>query len=212
MGRLGGWCAIAVACGDPRTAVIEEAQTWKSFPFDGVRTWTYVNADRSVPYAIVATSDGVAERRVGPGAHGFDVYTVSYGCVGESEACATPELYALQWSSDTFQGVFVHGVRMGGAATFVAFDPPLWFAGDTQAVGERLVTETNGATWTSTRGESQGCDDLVWELETADGGYPLAGQWWAMEVVGVTAFQRSGDATRWELAEIACEEDCDGAW
>jgi hypothetical protein len=196
-------------------------QVWQMFPFDGEREWKYVSTDASLTYKLVANCDGLAERL-----NGKNVYTVRYTveCVTASETCVTGErVFTLRWSSDTTDGVFIHAYSLG-EDPFIDFDPPLQITYDDMNFEEVIGTETGGSYWESTMGQIGECPLRMavdfgscgtWTVTSSVGdGYPIAGQWWAVEGAGITAFQLSTDTGVWELAQYDCEPDneCDGDW
>ena len=193
---------------------------WRSYPFDGMRTWVYRSTDPALDYELVATSDGVPE---GPDA---EVYRIPFHrrCTQDATDCADGELVqALSWSSGPGDGVAVHAVDAGAGP--VDLEPPLAFAGfDACDWGATTTAEINGASWTTTLSERpERCpiamEGVMWDecfrldIETtAAEGPPLAGTWWSATAIGVAAFQRAGEAAVWGLLEHDCTGECDGKW
>lgn len=212
------------ACGDPTfpTNGGGGVQVWRMFPFDGERQWKYVSTDSALPHKIVATSDGLAETM-----NGKNVYTVHYKveCVNQNdENCVTgQELFVLRWSSDTSNGVYIHAYSVGDVLQFINFDPPLRLTYDDMGADDVIETETNSQLWTSTMGQITDCPMRMsgdfdncgtWTVEVNQGdGFPIAGQWWAAESLGVASFQLTTDSGQWQLAQPpTCAGDCDGGW
>jgi hypothetical protein len=182
------------------------------FPFDGERTSTFRSTDEALSYELVVVSTPPPDVE-----DALNVYTVrtSRRCVANDPECVDGELYTTRWASRVGDGVFVYG--WDG----VELDPPVRVANDRTGVGDVAETTTGGATWRSTMegmfecpiamsAEWDSCARFVVEADT-DGG-PLAGTWWATKGNGVAAFERDGEAGRWELSGIDCEGECNGVW
>jgi hypothetical protein len=210
-----------LACTGPSTIPEGAPPVWDFFPFDGEREWAYISTDSTLPYALLATMDGLPER-----INGKNVYTVVYevDCRTNSPDCDDGQrLFVLRWSSDASDGVYVHQYGVG-EDPFIAFDPPIHLATDNMDPDDSLTTASNGASWTSTMGQFTGCpvrlsQDIpncgTWTVgPDAGDGFPLAGQWWAVKSIGVTTIQLTGESGVWELSEWDCSPDteCDGDW
>jgi hypothetical protein len=225
---MGPLVLASLGCAEPspavRPAVID---VWLAFPFDGQRSWTYINEDPAVPYLLLATCDGVAER-----SDGYNLYTVRYErvCTPAGSGCDAGPSHVIRWSSDVRDGIWAHAYDIGPLA-YAAGHPPIPVARDDRiqlsyddmSVGDAIVTAAGDREWTSTLEALEDCpaqlsqvipDCAAWTLDVSDGdGRPLAGRWWARSTVGVTAFQGPEEG-RWELSEFTCTPDaeCDGDW
>jgi len=191
---------------------------WESFPYDGQRTWEYVNDEMT--YRLVVEIFGPGE----PGLLDTTVYTLHYkqDCFGNDPSCVTGEiLRIMKWSSDPTKGVMVHG--FGDLLAMQDFDPPIQISADDADRGDTWTTTTGGANWTSTFngiGECQIAMDQTWpscfifEITTDAGeGYPLAGTWWSAQANGVATMEIATETGIWELNDFWCDEPgCGTQW
>lgn len=192
-------------------------EVWNLFPFDGERTWRYVNDD--APYNLqgeIVGSDQLPNN--------IRAYAVSYTklCRFESKQCVTgDEVLNILWSSDPTEGVRIHSYSYEGVP--VDLRPPLRIAPDATPPNIPTVTTTAGSTWTSvftviTRCPSVATNDWscgVFELssDAPDGGVPLAGTFYAARGQGIVALDIAmDDYGLWENAESTCDGDCNGEW
>ena len=215
-------CVWALGCGEPRTLGRGTcAHVWKSYPFDGVRTWVYRSTDPILDYELVATSDGEPE-----GLDNAEIYPISFHrrCAQDAADCTDGELVqAISWSSGPRDGVAVHTIDAGAGP--VAVEPPVvlaeYYGGcdgiiatTTEAHGEWVVARPEPIVpCPNTLGGVRRQDCIVLDVETtAEDGRPLAGTWWSAYAIGVVAFQRAGEAAVWEMVESNCTGECDGEW
>src|SRR5687768_10557240 len=82
---------------------------WKSFPFDGERTWEFLSTDTTLPYALYVTSSDKPE--VVDGSNVYPV-TAETDCRAAGD-CEDEILWSIRWSSDTTSGVRIHGWTVG---------------------------------------------------------------------------------------------------
>jgi hypothetical protein len=172
------------------------------FPFDGSRSWEYVNVDDdTVPYKLIATLIGSEDL------DGVRIYEVEFQreCVGAAE-CEPGHDHSI-WMSSDGDGVRVH--RWGDAgATPVDFDPPLALADGSMVVDDSVSTTTIGSTWTTTFAAMEACP-VQWTDEwdecakfTVDAGgtdHPLVGTWWAVTGYNIVAWRTPDSGDQWQL-------------
>jgi hypothetical protein len=188
------------------------------FPFDGERTWTFLNEDIDVSHFLTGVLTPEPEHR---GEH--SVYRVDYGtdCRAEDPDCIEGEvLRTLLWSSSSEHGVFLHGYELGEAA--IDFDPPVQVAARKGKRGDSWTTTTAGASWTSTFVGMEWCPvDMAvewsdcghFEISTTTGdGHPVVGDYWAKYGYNVVAVSVPGDPGMWQLSDHDCAGDCSGIW
>jgi hypothetical protein len=195
------------------------SDVWKMFPFDGEREWVYASTDPSVPYALRASCDGVPEL-----VDGENVYTVAYDEACDDGSCDDgARRFALRWSSDAIDGVYLHGFAVG-EDPITALDPPVWVTDDVPDEGHPIETVSRGVTYGSTLVGTEECPvalDVSWPqcgrwhltVDVGDG-YPIAGDWWAVAGNGVAGFQLATDGGQWRLTDFDCHprNSCDGQW
>jgi len=188
------------------------------FPFDGDRTWEYLNdTDDEIGFRLVART--VGSRRV----DGDNVYTVEYliDCHTNDPACVTGTvLRTVDWASVIGDGVFIHGYTADDA--IVEFSPPVQVANSPMKFGDVSTSTTGGADWTSTMGSTEVCPTkatLNWTecytfvvATTGASGFPLAGKYWAAGGENVTAMELDNGLGLWKLDDRSCEGDCFGEW
>jgi hypothetical protein len=197
------------------------------FPFDGFRTWEFINTDNEIGYKLVGQMDNVVEVDDDTS---VNVYRVDYSkkdCTAVDPDCLDGELlWSLKWSSSGTYGVRIHGMNEGrDEATWVDFDEPLQVATATMKVGETVTSTINGQTWTSTLQAFEDCPvylPVEWKdcahLEVVDtggdalSGMPIAGDYWAIAGRNVVAISRRSDTGQWQLADDECEGECNGLW
>jgi hypothetical protein len=184
------------------------------FPFDGQRTWEFVNDDPSVPYHVIATLDpDFAEREGGA----MQVYTIHYtvACVGDDPACVDEgpfRVRSIQMSSDRAYGTLLHSVDLGSGIE--VFEPPVMLTDGMGDVGQLWETDSNGITWASVYAELGDCDvpythewshcltllvDDDANAETRPTAHPLHGEWVAVTGYNVVQFQWRDDPQPWRL-------------
>ena len=216
--------AAAIAC-TPPAEELPTTLVWDAFPFDGNRTWEFINTDDTVSYKLVAET-----REVKPDdSADYSVYTVDYSvdCVAADATCEQGELLrSIGWSSDAQNGVMIHSFENQNFG--VDYEPPIWLSDSDARVGVPLTTMTDGFEWTATLEGFEHCP--VWlnadwgpncahfSLDDGDmtGGvnHGLTGHYWAIDGQGVVAIQLDGEAGMWQLSESNCypEEACNGDW
>jgi hypothetical protein len=208
--------ATVMGCDDYQPG-LQGLQTWEMFPFDGERSWDYISTDGAVPYKLIARSSAEAAELIG----GTFVYTVTYEteCLEDTGDCESGVvLYSLRWSSNTTDGVRIHGYDLGSGAE--ELDPPLTIALDEMLADESATTEIDGVTWTSTLMGLESCpifliadwDDCGHFVVEGDEALPIPGDWWATQGAGVAALELAGAEGQWQLSDFDCEGDCDGEW
>ena len=114
------------------------------FPFDGNRSWEFINSDLTIPYKIFAElrpgSEPALDDRV-------DVFTIDYDtvCLGGAECDESMEgwLRSVGWSSDQDFGTLMHGWDSPGTGP-IAFENPIGITDDTMEVNDVVDTTTDG--------------------------------------------------------------------
>lgn len=187
------------------------------FPLYGtVREATFKNDDASIGDKLIVEKLSEAEL-----ADGTDVSTFEYYL----ESSTAKELHGtVEWSSESSDGVRIHGYAEGSAGV-TAFDPPIsvsptndkWQTGD-----EPVCTETGGFTF---RAELIGFEDcpVSWgpdwndcmhlqvigcssgcDCEADESGYFFTGDYWQVATYG-TAWKIDGDKAeeqKWNLLDV----------
>ncbi len=117
------------------------------FPFDGsTREWEYNSDDGSVEWTLVVEK---AESAI---VGDVEVITVEHSNDDSGDL-----LYAVDWVSDTVEGVQIHGYTDFTNSNEVTFDPPILVAEKRGVTGDVAITQSGGYTWTSTFGGVGGC-------------------------------------------------------
>jgi hypothetical protein len=178
------------------------------FPFDGQRSWEFVNDDASLPYKLTAALDPVYEEQN----EGVTrVFTIEYAmeCVSTDAGCEDGPYRTryVKMSSDSTYGTLLYGYDSEASGP-VQFSPPVVFTDANSKVGQVEETETGGTTWTSTFSSIEPCpvkntdqwDECVhFVLDDGGAGTPLAGEYWAVAGYNVVAMQLAEDAEKWQL-------------
>jgi hypothetical protein len=217
------WVAWLSSCGPTDSPDYCGVESSQFFPFDGNRTWEFINADPSVTYKLVVTQGSdPTPSDVG------NVYALEHrvGCVSEDPDCLDGELVrTVHWSSTGTQGVFVHGVTVGGAEATI--EPPVTLADECMLVDEEAwTTSASDGTWISDLVRKEACPVALttdWDscvvFDVDDAGSSsihdhVAGTYWANFGYNLVAFDLVDDGVdRWELSSVVCPDDpCDGEW
>ena len=153
---------------------------YKYFPLDGSeRSWKFYNTMDTVDWLLEANMVVPHDRR-----GGTNVATIEY-----SQTEPYRLLYSIQWSSDSSDGIRIHGYRIEsdfdwvpadtgeeagdtGASTtvtgdWVDFSPPIGIAKHQLSPDDDVTTNTGGATFKSTFEEVERCPNN-WASETWD--------------------------------------------
>lgn len=204
-----------IGCDSPAPPPIR-TEVWNLFPFDGQRTWRYVN-DKA-PYNIAAELiDSEALPNV-------NVYAVSFTklCRFEGKSCVTgDEILNIRWSSDPTLGVRIHAYTFEDFV--VPMQPPMQITEDTAVSGEDSITTIDGVQWTSTFEGIFTCPSTqsndwqcgLFEVVAApeEDGSPLAGSYYAARGQGLVAFDLAmDDYGLWQDGGTTCKGDCNGSW
>ena len=212
-----GSVLLLTACGNNQGPTLVRTTVWNLFPFDGQRTWDFVNESNEAPYrlmgSIVGDPDIVGRR---------SVYAVSYvkECRFQGEDCVDgDEVLNLRWSSDPSDGVLLHGFTTDGF--FSRLRPPVMLTSDTAQRNEVFTTTSGELEWSSTFLGIQDCPVTftnewqcgVFELSTnAEEPVPVEGTIWAVRGHGIVGMELAGDYGLWRLANDGCTGECDGEW
>lgn len=192
------------------------------FPFDGARSWEFQNSDTSVTYRLEATLmlEETTEKRQ------RTIYTISHtsDCATSDKSCVDgEELRAIRWHSSSAEGVLIEGYRMDGVDE--EFESPIKVSYASGLVGEIVETEWADQTWSSTFVGYEACPVQVssnWtcahfrvEQDGEGDGYPVQGDYWALNTYNVVGFDLDGELGRWELRSQDCDSKllpCNGLW
>lgn len=140
-------------------------------PLDGERSWIYTNPDVPDWRLNVEMADGVQQDDTV--IHPFEYWQA------DPNGVSANLLMTIDFSSDDFDGVRIHGYEVigepqewggdsgavadsgdtqgFGPAELVTFDPPVTIADKRMAPGEFVETTTGGTTWTSTFKYQESC-------------------------------------------------------
>lgn len=206
---------LLAGCGE---ATFDGTVAWRSFPFDGERTWEFVADGQASPFQVdarILVDAGATITSVG------NAYVVEHAkrCATVSADCIDQEVIrTVEWSS-TPAGVYIHGIFADD--DFDTFDPPIQLSAGSVLVGDVWETRTAGALWTSTYGGQESCPTRFagalaqcfrYDLTTTGADRGLAGSYWAAPGINVAAFELAIDGTRWVYGTSECVGDCDGSW
>lgn len=208
--RLAPLVLLLAACDNPITYGGYQMEQY--FPFDGERTWEFVNTDTTLGYKLKATLDSTPTME---GAQ--EVYSVTYEtlCVGDdTTGCTDTWLRDVLWSSDGIEGTFIWGYDTASGTT--TYDPPLQITETDQLANSVVTTQTNGATYSVTFHGITNCP-VVWTTEWEnrcaqftidDGGAgdELAGDLWAITQYNVVGLQLADDPGTWQLSYATYQE------
>lgn len=214
-----GWLALVCvglsACPDPITITSSGEDTWKYFPLDGDRTWTYQSDNTSLPYRLVAHKP--AENEV-VNDLGTRAYTISFNadCLGIDPPCdvdadgdlipdvETTPLFVWKLSSDSSRGAQFH------AFNDEIFDPAVKLASADMSDTEVVTTESGGTTFSATIISEEPCDVPYWrgqppegckvfQLDDGGAGSPIAGEYMSIVQFGIVRFRQGTDGDTWSL-------------
>jgi hypothetical protein len=203
------------SCGEPKYDYAGY-RTYEHFPLDGERYWSYQSSSQE---------------------HMLDVSIESTEFKGDTavktlryvNASLDSLMYSIKWSSDSRNGVQIHGYMLeegvdtsGGDDTgvgsdaivgvWVDFSPALHITEHQMAPGGIVKSEGNGVKYTSTFAAVEKCEnnwaDTPWdcirvviESDEAEPA-PFVGTWhWATEF-GTSLFQPLGAETPWMLTDF----------
>lgn len=121
------------------------------FPLDGSKLeWEYSSTDTTIGNELLVEKVGTAV--VGD----VEVATLEHWIIGEDDS--EDLAWSVLWSSDSVQGVQIHGYTNETNDTEVTFDPPILFAEGHGIPGDQLITQSGGYTWTATFSSVEGCE------------------------------------------------------
>ena len=153
---LFGFCFIA--CSGPKTSYTGH-NTYEYMPLNGERDWRYMNGDvgddiSEDQFELNVEKFSIEEK------DNYEVVTLEY-----SEADPRVVLGTIQWSSDSRNGIAIHGYSEGEEA--VVFDSPIMVSAYRMIPGEANETSTNGLTFTSTLVGVEECENHWYPGEQA---------------------------------------------
>tara|TARA_B100000575_G_scaffold35842_1_gene24181 strand:+ start:944 stop:1621 length:678 start_codon:yes stop_codon:yes gene_type:complete len=193
-------------------------KTYDHFPLDGERYWNYQSASQDYLMDVrIDSTESVGDTAV---------RTLRY-----ENANLASVLYWIKWSSDSGNGVQIHGYMVeetssvgpddgtdtGDASTdavvgtWVNFDPPIAITDHQMTPGETIETAGGDATYTSTFAAVETCDnnwaDTSWEclkivIESNEAEPPpFVGTWHWATEFGTSLFQPAGATSPWILTD-----------
>ena len=195
---------------EPSTTTYKGLSIYNYMPLDVERSWSYTNEtgeesegesegeseEESSSWDIDVVK--VAEERL----VNTKIVTLEYQEDSGSGEEGTP-LFRIQWSSDSIDGILIHGYENIGSDP-VVFDPPVVVA-EPQMFSEDVVdTSTGGYNFTSTFHGVEACanrwisqNDEPWECAHLSISYdgadelPFIGDWWTANTWGTSIFTLS---------------------
>jgi hypothetical protein len=185
------------------------------FPFDGERTWEYVNDDPTIAYHVKAALDSEPQVLEGNAQRAYTInYTIE--CFAADPSCVEGDPFrvrALTISSDLSFGTMIHSVDMTETG-IEAFDPTVALTGPKGKVTDVWETDSGGVSWVSTFTMLTDCEvpytdewtncitldvDDDGDSATPPSAHPLHGTWIAVPGYNVVAFQWRDDPMPWRL-------------
>jgi hypothetical protein len=195
---------LLVAC-DGGTTTYRGTQLSEYFPYDGTRSAEYINEDtENIGWKLVVDKLEPTSRQ-----GDYELVTFEWSNFDDGSI-----LGSVIWSSSNGDGIHIHGYSVGTDAP-ITFDPPIQFGDDDDymSVGEEVVTETGGYTFTATYIGNEDCPvqwGLDWEgclhmrLDDGDGddmaGPIFAGDYWLVQRYGPAWMHLTGYTEKWNLA------------
>ena len=168
------------ACGGTTTTY--SGHTTNSYmALDGERSWTYSND--GLPYTLEI--EKIPETEM---SGDTEIVTLEYSVEDPAQL-----LGSVAWSSDSRDGILIHGYDS------IRFEEPIQFAEYRMSPGGIATTETDGAVFTSTFIGVETCENLwitegePWEclrftIESDEEGYPFTGDYWLANAWGPSRF------------------------
>jgi hypothetical protein len=184
------------------------------FPLDGSKLeWEYASTDTTIGNELLVEKDVTAV--VGE----VEVATLEHWVIGEDDS--EDLAWSVLWSSDSVQGVQIHGYTNATNDTEVTFDPPILFAEGHGIPGDQLITQSGGYTWTATFDSVEGCETywvpgwadencLVVTLDDGDDtpitNAIIVGTYWLVPRYGSAWLELDAYDARWSLSNHDWEE------
>lgn len=209
---LFGLSLLAAGC-PPITTVTFEGEDMKTyFPFGSDATSVYISEDLTLPYFLEARF--LDEVTQGDSSL-TQIYTFEFAkrCVATGTECIDGEV-VFEWrvSSDSAAGTLLHGHTHGGE---VSFDPVVRLTDAKMRIDDVSVSESGGATWSSTFVGFETCPAPFWRndpptcakitLDDGGAGSPMAGTFWAAPGFQIVAFDIDGESELWGLQKYETE-------
>ncbi len=183
------------------------------FPLDGsARDWTYINEDQNITWSLFVEMQEPSM-----------VGNVEQVVLEHSRYDTSDLLMAVTWSSDSSNGVLIHGYENYELGTSATFDPPVVFAEDHMAPGDTAVTSTGGyeftatfdlvtgcaTEWTTSWGDDDNCLKIT--LQDEDGmastNGEFTGSYWVVPRYGIAWWESDYYGGRWNLSHASWQED-----
>lgn len=202
--------ALTLACTSGSTTTYKGTKMDEFFPMEGGRQATYVNEDANVPYQLemekVSDFEQVGDRQVWTFEY-YDDQTFSL-------------VAGVKWSVVPGDAVQIHGWSdASGSST--TYDPPVNVTDPSgyMHVGDSVVTETGGVSFTSTYVGNEDCPvqwGLDWEdcahMSISDGGADVSaadaatrpffvGDYWLVTRYMIAWMHNRGYDQKWNLAD-----------
>jgi len=175
--------------------------THEYFALDGQRSWKYRQEDSSIDWRLeVSKIETVMVEN-------FEIVTLEY-----SQLDPVLLLHEIQWSSDSSNGIVIHGYKVEGGDS-VEFSPPIVVATRQMMMGDIVETTTENGVYASTLIGVESCaNDWVTDdwtclrFSISDGvdnetSPPFVGEWWLAADWGASRFRPAEYAEPWVLSE-----------
>ncbi len=183
--------------------------TYEYFALDGQRTWKYRQDDLSIEWRMEVTKTSTEDR------NGTEVVTLDYSVLDPAEL-----LYSIEWSSDSSDGILIHGYRIEEGYS-ASFTEPMIVAEYRMNPGDVVESVADGVTYTSTLVGVETCEN-DWVVDPWDclhfsisdgvdgeGSAPFVGDWWFAADWGTSRFQPVDYSSNWILSEALWSPDDD---
>ena len=209
---------VLLAC-TPSTTTYKGINIYNYMPLDGQRSWSYTNEES------VSSDDTGSDN-----SRGIDVVKISEEQVDMTKLVTLEykdnnqgeegePLFRITWSSDSMDGILIHGYELIGEEATVV-DPPIQVTVSQGYPDTSIETSTNVGDFTSTFVGIESCpnqwvseNDDPWEcahftIEGPDSA-PFIGDWWSANTWAVSIFNLSSgplsSETNWVLTDTNWE-------
>ena len=188
-----------LAC-TPPTTTYKGINIYNYMPLDGQRDWTYTNEETSNSEDTASSSWNINVIKIlEEQADMTKLATLEYKETTEDEEEIS--LFKITWSSDSMDGIVIHGYELAGEDA-VIIEPPIQIAEPQGYPENSIETSTNIGDFTTTFQGIEACpnrwvseDDDPWEcahlIIEGPAGAPFIGDWWTANTWGVSIFNLS---------------------
>jgi len=186
--------AAALPGCDGRDFKFAGVSLYKYFPLDGEREWIYANESADIGSELHVRT--VGSRRAGD----VSVVTLRYSTTNPDL-----ELFDVEWSSDSVDGIQIWSWTDAATGAQTVFNPPLLFADGEMTADQAVSSSGGGFNCTSTYLELVELGNAwttdTWEsahiyFDDGDGddmaGLPFAGHWWIASTYGTNQLVPTG--------------------